>query len=100
MVGQKPSGLPRFSISRVLRNYFYETEHAVIDEMITDSADHQVGTRFRKTHDFHPITRVFRKVRVRPPVDPVIRIVDNSACRASRSEEQCSIDVFRLGPSS
>jgi hypothetical protein len=39
----------------IIFTHFHETEHAIIDKMVTDSTDHEIFTRLRKKHDFNTI---------------------------------------------
>jgi hypothetical protein len=47
--------LRSLSLFLSLGKHSYETEHA-IDEMGTDSTDHEIGTPLRKLNDFDPVS--------------------------------------------
>ena len=61
--------------------------------MGTDSTNHEIGTALRKMHCFNPV--LWQGPRIQPPVDSVIRVVDQQ--RKSRIR-QSRIDVTGLSP--
>src|SRR5262245_57258380 len=80
-----------------IRQHPHETEHAIIDKMRKDSADHQIRSWIGETHDFDTVA--WLQARIQPPVYSVIGIVDQRRPRwlSYRNSQGC-IDVLRLSP--
>src|SRR5215475_2432127 len=80
-----------------IRQHPHEAEHAIIDKMGKDSADHQIRSRISKMHDFNAVA--WLQARIQSPVYSVIGIVDERRPRWLRyRNSQGCIDVLRLSP--
>jgi hypothetical protein len=79
--------------------YLYETEHTIIDKMVKDPTDHEVGTRFRKMHCFSPVSLVVvgNRIWIKSPVNSVIGIVDDPSGCGYTLDKRSRIDLPRLG---
>src|SRR5262245_54056222 len=80
-----------------LGEHLHETEHAIIDKMGKDSANHQIRARFGEMHDFNTVA--WLQTRIQSPVNSVIGIVDQRRpWRLCYRNSQRCVDVLRLSP--
>ena len=63
------------------RKHSYESKHFIINEMISDSADHQINTRIGEVHDFDPVAVkiIGHRVWIPATVDSLLWNIDNAA---------------------